>query len=254
MGSACGRSRCEELIRLSHELGREDRGLAILGEGNASTRADGGFLVKASGASLATLTAESVVACRPEELLALMDVPDASDEQIDASLRSSRLDPTAVKPSVEAMFHAYLLSLPGVEWVGHAHPVPVNGILCSPRAAEFAGHRIFPDEVVCCGEESVFVPYVDPGLKLAVAIRQRTEAFRKGTGTVPRVILLANHGVITLGATASAVLGGMLMVRKAAEIWIAAAALGGPAFLGAGEVRRIAGRADEHYRRRALNL
>lgn len=254
MASAGGRSRCEELIELCHELGREDRGLAILGEGNASTRADRGFLVKASGASLATLTAEGVVACRTEGLLALMDSPDASDEQVEASLRTSRLDPAAPKPSVEAMFHAYLLSLPGIEWVGHAHPASANGILCSPRAAEFAGRRIFPDEVVCCGEESVFVPYVDPGLKLALEIRRRTEAFLEEKGTTPRVILLANHGVITLGQSAGAVLGVMLMVQKAAEIWISAASLGGPVFLGAGDVRRIAGRADEHYRRRALNL
>ncbi len=38
------------LLKLSHDLGREDRGLAILGEGNTSCRLDGDtFLVKASG-------------------------------------------------------------------------------------------------------------------------------------------------------------------------------------------------------------
>lgn len=46
----------ETLLALSHDLGREDRGLAMLGEGNTSARqADGTFLVKASGSNLASL-------------------------------------------------------------------------------------------------------------------------------------------------------------------------------------------------------
>ena len=45
------------LIKLSHDLGREDRAWAILGEGNASIRLDAEtFLVKASGCNLGTLT------------------------------------------------------------------------------------------------------------------------------------------------------------------------------------------------------
>ena len=51
------------LLKLSHAIGREDRTLAILGEGNTSTRlAEGTFLVKASGTSLGTLQDDDVVA------------------------------------------------------------------------------------------------------------------------------------------------------------------------------------------------
>ena len=67
--------------------------------------------------------------------------------------------------------------LPGIEFVGHTHAPAVNSILCSPRAREFAVKRIFPDEIVCCDVASVFVPYTDPGLKLAQAIRIKTEEF-----------------------------------------------------------------------------
>jgi rhamnose utilization protein RhaD (predicted bifunctional aldolase and dehydrogenase) len=141
-----------------------------------------------------------------------------------------------------------------VEFVGHTHAVAVNQILCSPRAAEFATERIFPDEIVYCGSASVFVPYTDPGLRLAQAIRDRTSAFIKNHKQVPRVILLENHGIITLGRTPSAVLAAMLMAEKTAAIWIGAAMLGGPKFLTPGNVARIAGRSDEHYRQRALNL
>jgi rhamnose utilization protein RhaD (predicted bifunctional aldolase and dehydrogenase) len=242
------------LIGLAHELGREDRAMAILGEGNVSTRCGDGFLVKASGANLGKLREEEVVECRGGGLLGLLDRADSADEEIEASLLASRVDRAARKPSVEAIFHAYLLSLEGVEWVGHTHPMAVNRVLCSPRAEEFARRRMFPDEVVCCGAESVYVPYVDPGLKLAAAIRVATEALVARRGGTPRVILLGNHGVITMGASPAAVLGGMLMAQKAAEIWAGAAALGGPTFLSDEDVERIAGRADEHYRQRALNL
>ena len=249
------------LLALSHELGAEARALAILGEGNTSTRlasaADNGdetFLVKASGSSLGTLASDDVVECRFAPLREMLDGGEIDDTEIEKVLFGCRVDPAAKKPSVEAVFHADLLSLPGVEFVGHAHPVSVNAVLCSPRAWEFAEQRMFPDEIVCCGVRSVFVPYVDPGLRLARAIRDGVAAFRRSLGTLPRVILLANHGVITLGTSPQAVMAAMLMVDKAARIFAGAAALGGPEFLSAADVDRIANRVDEHYRQRALKL
>ena len=230
--------------------------MAILGEGNVSTRIGNsdGFLVKASGRHLGSLTRDGVVACRGNGLLALMDAENATDDQIEAGLLASRLDKAAPKPSVESIFHAYLLGLKGVEWVGHTHSIAANSLLCSPRGPEFARRRLFPDEVVCCGEEWVYVPYTDPGLKLACAIRGEVESFVRRRGGPPRVILLANHGVITIGGSANAVLGAMLMVQKAADIWLGAAALGGPVFLSEADVQRIAGRGDEHHRQRTLGL
>jgi rhamnose utilization protein RhaD (predicted bifunctional aldolase and dehydrogenase) len=187
-------------------------------------------------------------------LLSLLDKCDLTDQEIETALMSSRVDPQSKKPSVEALFHAYCLNLEKVEFVGHTHAVAVNQILCSPRAAEFAAHRIFPDEIVCCGSASVFVPYTDPGLRLAQAIRDRTNEFIDRHRQIPRVILLENHGMITLGRTADAVLAAMLMAEKTASIWVGAAMLSGPKFLTPQNVARIAGRADEHYRQRALNL
>jgi rhamnose utilization protein RhaD (predicted bifunctional aldolase and dehydrogenase) len=243
------------LLELSHELGREDRRMAILGEGNTSARLSADtFLVKASGSSLGALREEDVVECNAGVLLSLLDKSGLTDKEIETTLLTSRFNPQNKKPSVEALFHAYCLSLDGVEFVGHAHAVAVNQILCSPRAAEFATERIFPDEIVCCGSASVFVPYTDPGLLLAQAIRERTNEFIKKHKQVPRVILLENHGIITLGRTPAAVLAAMLMAEKTAAIWVGAAMLGGPKFLSPQDVQRIAGRSDEHYRQKALNL
>lgn len=245
----------QNLLSLSHELGREERRLAILGEGNTSARrSDERFWVKASGSNLRTLKAGDLTECRSRELLSLLDRPAVSDDEIDAALLGARVKPSARKPSVEAMFHAWLLTLPGVNFVGHTHPVAVNSILCSAHAAKFAERRLFPDEIVCCGPASVLVPYADPGLKLAQEIRRRVERFRQRHRREPQVILLENHGLIALGATPAAVLAATRMCAKAAEITLGAAALGGPRYLSARDVTRIANRSDEHYRQRALGL
>jgi rhamnose utilization protein RhaD (predicted bifunctional aldolase and dehydrogenase) len=243
------------LLALAHDLGREDRQLAILGEGNVSARLSSDtFLVKASGSNLATLDTAGVTACRSSDLLDLLERRSIPDTRVDDTLLAARIDAGARKPSVEAMFHAWLLTLPGVNFVGHTHPTAVNGILCSSHAKLFATRRLFPDEIVCCGAASVLVPYTDPGLKLAQAIRTHVERFRRQHGIVPRVILLQNHGLIALGATPNAVLAATLMAAKAATIYLAAAAAGGPRHLSSRDVARIAGRTDEHYRQKALGL
>lgn len=245
----------QDLVTLSHELGREDRGLAMLGEGNTSARlGDDTFLVKASGACLGTLKEDDVVECRFSALLPLLEKESLTNPQVDDALLAARVDPKAKKPSVEAVFHAWTLSLPGVKFAGHTHATTVNQILCSPRSRDFAGHRMVPDEIVCCGPASVFVPYTDPGLKLAQAIRRETEAFIQKQQCQPRVILMQNHGLITLGGTWQSVLSSMLMAEKAAKIFMGAAALGGPVFLSGENIARIAGRPDEAYRQRVLKM
>ncbi|MDB6170296.1 MAG: Aldolase [Verrucomicrobia bacterium] len=245
----------DRLLALSHQLGREERKLAILGEGNTSARVSADtFLVKASGSTLGTLAAVNVTECRFSQLLPALDERAIEDAAVDEQLLASRVHPGAKKPSVEAMFHAWLLTLPGVNFVGHTHPVAVNAILATKQARAFATRRLCPDEIVCCGAEFVLVPYVDPGLRLAQAIRRAVTAHVKRLARPPRVILLENHGLIALGATPEAVLAATLMAVKAAEIFLGASALGAPRFLSPAVARRIAGRPDEHYREKMLGL
>ena len=243
-----------KLIGLCHELGREERGMAILGEGNASTRLDEEtFLVKASGHCLGTLEESGLTRCRFSTLLPLLEGTWA-DTDVERLLMESRTDESAAKPSVEGLFHAFLLTLPGISFVGHVHAIAVNQILCSPRAEEFATKRTFPDEIVCCGTESVLIPYTDPGVHLARAIAVGVKDYLERHGEAPRIILLQNHGIIALGGSPNAVLASLLMAEKAAKIFVGAAALGGPVFLTPENVARISGRSDEHYRRKVLKL
>lgn len=243
------------LLELSRDIGREDRQLAILGEGNTSARlSNDQFAVKASGSSLATLTEEDVTICDTAKVLAIFERRQSTDEGLDEQLLNSRVGGKGKKPSIESMFHAWLLTLRDVNYVGHCHPLTANQVLCSPRARDFAERRLFPDEVVCCSAESVFVPYADPGLALAREIAERTRLHIEKEGYVPRLILLQNHGIIALGSTPQAVMACILMASKAAAIFMGAAAMGGPNFMTPQHVERIAGRPDEAYRQKQLKI
>jgi rhamnose utilization protein RhaD (predicted bifunctional aldolase and dehydrogenase) len=242
-----------DLLSISHEFGNRD--LVILGEGNVSARLDDStFLVKASGSSLGTLTEEHLTECRFDRLLPFLSEKSVSDSEIEAALLDSRVHSSALKPSVETFFHTFLLSLSEVRFVGHTHPIPVNQILCSSHAGAFSRQRQCPDEVVCCGPVSLLIPYVDPGLALARRIRSELNVFQARHRKLPRVILLKNHGVITLGASVQAVRAAMLMTVKAAEIYVGAQRLGGLRPLPETEVVRIENRLDEEYRRKMLKI
>jgi rhamnose utilization protein RhaD (predicted bifunctional aldolase and dehydrogenase) len=241
------------LIELSREFGQAR--WTILGEGNTSGRIDEKvFAVKSSGSSLGTLTEIELTHCYFDALLPVLDRKGVSEQEIEEILLNSRVRPTALKPSVETFFHAYLLTIPGVSYVGHTHPVAVNQILCSGLGNLFAQERRFPDEVVCCGPVSLLVPYEDPGLALAVRIRLDLQNFERVHRKNPKVILLGNHGVITIGKTADAVRVAMAMTVKAAEIFVGAHSLGGNISMPESEVNRIENRLDEEYRRKMLSL
>ena len=79
-----------------------------------------------------------------------------SDADVEDLLFGVRTDPEALKPSVESLFHAWLLALDGVAFVGHTHPLAAISVLSSPYAEAYATRRLFPDQIVYCGPE--FLP------------------------------------------------------------------------------------------------
>lgn len=242
-----------ELVRLSHDLGNEARGMAILGEGNVSAAADRErFLVKASGSSLATLAPDDLTMVRIDDVLPLLDRDHVSEEEIEEVLMSAVADGGGRKPSVETFLHAICLREGDARWVGHTHTVAVNRILCSKLGAEPFLHHVFPDAIVVCGPRPAVVPYVDPGLSLGKAVRTELRAFREEHGASPKLLLLENHGPVALGSSSTEVRNVLLMAAKWAEILWGTYALGGPRWLPPDEVARIDGRLDEAHRRSAL--
>lgn len=245
-----------DLVAMSRRLGDPSLDYVILGEGNTSAGVDATtFFVKASGVSLRDIAESGFVRVRRAPIMELLERPSVSDEEIQTALMRARVNSlTAARPSVETLLHAYLLSLPGVQFVGHTHPTPVNAILCSRRAEEAIAGRLFPDEIVCCGPAPVWVPYVDPGHPLARALRARVEAYMDEHGAPPRIILMQNHGLIALGRTALEVESATAMYVKTARILLGTCAFGGPNFLSPEHVRRIHTRPDEKYREKQIGV
>jgi rhamnose utilization protein RhaD (predicted bifunctional aldolase and dehydrogenase) len=242
----------EQLIWLAHEVGREARDLVILNEGSVSGKLGPERLaVKASGAALGTLKPDQLVECDLKRTSDILEKSFLNPAELEAELMGARIDPEAPKPSAEAAFHAWLLTLEDVEFIAHAHPVAINQILCSPQAEPFATQRMFPDQVYRCGPSSVYVPYADPGIPLAREIRGKVLlSLRRSYGKPPKLILLQNHGIIALGKNASDVLATLLMAEKAAAIFIGSAILGGPVFMQQHQVQRLDPRADDGLRPR----
>jgi len=243
----------KRLVQLSRELGRADRHLAILGEGNVSADlADGTFYVKASGGQLATIDTGRFTRVNLSPILKALDHPDKTDDEVRKVLETCRVDQKARLPSVETFLHAICLKEGNAKWVGHTHPVSVLKILCSKLGAEPFRRHLFPDEIVVCGRHLAVVPYVDPGIRLAVALRKSLRRFLSRHGAAPKVILMVNHGPVVLGQTERDVLNIMLMLDKWASILLGNYAVDKPQFLAEKKSDRIESRPDEHYRRRVI--
>jgi rhamnose utilization protein RhaD (predicted bifunctional aldolase and dehydrogenase) len=244
----------EQLTALSHHLGDPDRDYAMLGEGNTSARVDEeSFFVKASGQQLGTITPAGFCQVSFARVLPALDGPDLKDTEVKAVLQDSRMEGgSSAMPSVETFLHAYLLTLPGIQFVGHTHPTAINSILCSRISRELVTGRLFPDEIVCCGVAPCYVEYVDPGIVLAKQLKRRVEEYREEYGELPKAIWMENHGFIAIAPTPKDVRTITAMAVKAARILIGTYALGGPRFLTPEHVSRIHTRPDEHYRQKQI--
>ncbi len=245
----------ENLISLSHLVGTPDLDAAILGEGNTSIRVDAdSFLVKASGCQLGTMTPADTVHLRFDRILALLEGTGAVDEQrLSAAYEAAKVDPRQAKrPSVETVFHAVALSLPGIAAVAHTHPTAVNMLTCANGFPANLDGRLFPDEVVVLGQKSLFVPYIDPGVILARTIRDLIQGFRDQHGCVPKSIYMQNHGFIALGTTINEAHAITCMAIKAARIRLGTIQAGGIRRLDAAIATGLANRPDEKYREKLL--
>ncbi|MEJ5249586.1 MAG: class II aldolase/adducin family protein [Caldilinea sp.] len=241
------------LVKLSHELGREERQLAILGEGNTSARIDENtFWVKASGSQLGTIAETGFTQVKMDAILALVERDHMSQEEVQAIWPEVMVDPQQKRPSVETFLHALCLSEGGASWVAHTHPISCNAILCSRLGAEPFLRHLFPDGIVVCGRYPAVVPYVDPGFELAKAVRAELRRYQDAHGVSPKLLLMVNHGITALGRTMQEALNITLMADKWARILLGTYALGGPNYMPDEEAARIDNRLDEHYRRRQL--
>jgi rhamnose utilization protein RhaD (predicted bifunctional aldolase and dehydrogenase) len=241
-----------ELVDMSAELGLPAHDLAILGEGNASASADGeSFWVKASGVQLGRAGRDGFVRVRFAPILEAMNGTALDDTALKELLRTATVEGKRL-PSIETFLHALCLQQEGVRFVGHTHPSIAVGLLSGLRSRELFAGCLFPDQIVVLGPALAYVPYSDPGLPLALTVKQALVEFLDRHQRGPKVLLMENHGVIALGSTAQEVLNITHMLVKTCRILAHSIAAGGPRFLSPAQVDRIDKRPDELARRKGF--
>jgi rhamnose utilization protein RhaD (predicted bifunctional aldolase and dehydrogenase)/NAD(P)-dependent dehydrogenase (short-subunit alcohol dehydrogenase family) len=141
--------------------------------------------IKGSGRDLAVIEPDGHPAVRRAPLDRLRSLDAMSDEDMVNAQRQNLLDTTAPNPSVETLLHAYLPH----KFIDHTHSVVSTAIACLPDA-EAVCQRIF-------GGRVAFVPYIMPGFQLA---KTAGAVFDRNPGV--QGLLLAKHGIFTMGQTA----------------------------------------------------
>ncbi len=190
------------ITELSHAFGTSEYVLA--GGGNTSCKTSETLWVKPSGTTLGGLTMESFVAMERARLARLYEAQTPSEPAAREALVKGLME-EAVRPdtpgraSVEAPLHDSL----SARYVVHTHPASVNGLTCALGGRE-AARRLFP--------EALWMPYVDPGYTLCMAVRAAVQAYRSERGQEPRILLLENHGIFVCGDTDAEVKAGYARV------------------------------------------
>jgi rhamnose utilization protein RhaD (predicted bifunctional aldolase and dehydrogenase)/NAD(P)-dependent dehydrogenase (short-subunit alcohol dehydrogenase family) len=189
------------ITKLSRYYG-SDPTIVLAGGGNTSCKTDKRLFVKASGTSLATMTAEGFVAMDRERLQELSNAtldadPDTREAQFKAAISAARCEPErGQRPSVEVLLHHLLPQ----RYVVHSHATIGNTLTCSKQGRKLA-EEVFGDSIV-------WLPYVDPGFILAQSLKQAlAEHAEKTQGAAVKAILMANHGLIVAGDDPDAIRG-----------------------------------------------
>ncbi|HEY1351589.1 MAG TPA: bifunctional rhamnulose-1-phosphate aldolase/short-chain dehydrogenase [Ktedonobacteraceae bacterium] len=185
---AAGRSELDLLVYQSRLLG-SDPHLVLWGGGNTSFKREEQdyrgrtcpvLRVKGSGSDLRVVEPRDFPAVRLDDVLALFEREEMSDEAMVEYLRFALLDPGAPRPSIETLLHAFVPA----RSVVHTHADAILALTNNVRAS------ILLKEVF--GDDVALIPYLRPGFQLSKLVGQtaRTRPALQG-------IILLNHGLIT---------------------------------------------------------
>ncbi len=191
----------DQLVKLSRHFGSKTE-FVIAGGGNTSFKNGEKLFIKASGTSLAHVEAEGFVEMERSALAELLQQdlgsqPDVREERFKNAILAARIHPDkGQRPSVECILHNLLPR----SFVVHTHSTLVNMINCCTE-----GERLSSD---LFGDETIWVPYVDPGFTLARTLKTLLLGYAARTGRdCPRAVLMQNHGLIVCGDTMEEVVG-----------------------------------------------
>jgi len=185
----------ETIANLSHEFGSPD--FVKGGGGNTSCKTADTLWIKASGTTLAGLTAESLIEMDRARLKTLHGITPPSDAKqrealVKRVMEESRALGVTGRASVEAPLHNCL----DYTYVVHTHPYLVNALTCGKQGALHA-KRLFP--------EALWIDYIDPGYTLCIFVERKIAEYAEQVGHHPQVIVLKNHGIFVAANTADGI-------------------------------------------------
>jgi len=190
-----------DLEKISQAVGNSPD-LVQGGGGNTSVKLDDTRMaVKASGFKLKEITpTEGYVVVNYQSIRNYHQNVDLSEDrdfekESGEFVRASVIPTEGLKPlrpSVEAGFHSILL-----KYVIHTHPVYANMICCSQNGKELAG-EIFKTK----DYGFIWIPYINPGFMLTLAMLREISDYRQNTGKFPQVIFMENHGLVVTADSA----------------------------------------------------
>ena len=177
----------ESVLLASHLLGA-DRAVANYGGGNTSAkgtssdhlgRTIGTLWVKGSGSDLATMSAADFAPLRLDEIRPLIERDSMTDEEMVTYLASCLLQPSAPRPSIETLLHAFIPA----DHVQHTHPDAINML-----AGSRDGERLVDG---CFGGRAAWVPYIRPGFTLG-----RQVGLLVAENPAVELVVLEKHGLV----------------------------------------------------------
>jgi NAD(P)-dependent dehydrogenase (short-subunit alcohol dehydrogenase family)/rhamnose utilization protein RhaD (predicted bifunctional aldolase and dehydrogenase) len=192
-----------QLIAISRAVGANPDYVQA-GGGNTSVKSPDGrtMAIKASGTPLTAMSETAGwVEVETAGVLSIFDRRDLAT--LETNAREARVLQHlsyavcggSGRPSVEAALHAMLGRV-----VIHTHSVAANAVNCGPGLKAL-------EEITPAGElPPLWVPYTDPGWRLANTIKAAAEAYEKKHHHPPAVIFMENHGLLVSAPGAQACL------------------------------------------------
>jgi len=185
----------KELVEVSQAYGK-DKTFVIAGGGNTSFKDNDHISVKASGVALETIDEHGFVCLSRAKLKIVSSKtynPDSTqrEAEVKADLANAIVSEGKNRPSVETSMHEII----DYQFVVHTHPTKVNAVMCSNNA-ESVCRELF-------GDQSLFIPYTDPGYVLFKKVETEIALFTAKFGKAPQIIFLENHGVFVAANSVS---------------------------------------------------
>ena len=178
-----------QLVEYSRRLG-SDPALVLSGGGNTSVKTTAPdvmgqpistLLIKGSGSDLAFSKPGDFAPLRMDALLRLRERADMSDDEMVDYLLRCKLDPSAPRPSIETLLHAFL---PAAS-VFHSHADAILSLINTPKPLDRLQEAF--------GAAVAAVPYRRPGFLLS------KEVADAASGKGIEAVVLLNHGLVTWG-------------------------------------------------------